>query len=185
MSKWMITLFSVCALAFFAAPLAAQEGAPAADAAPEATLAALSGSYSYAGGKKQKEKVEAQVEELVEEVNFVIRSFARDALQKVSAPYKKLEIKVDGDNVTIKSDRHGPWSGKLGQTFSAKNSKGDPVKVTWKQKGDALVENIKGENGTVRRVYKLGKNGKSMRMNVTLKSSRLPKPLKYGHGYRK
>lgn len=160
----------------------AQEPPAAEEAAP--SLDRFAGEYGYVGGQGQIDKMQAVVEAVVEEANFVVRGFARDKLLELCAPYKGLSVTVQGEQITMKTERYGPWTTKAdGQGLKAKNSQGEDVTVTRKWQKEKLVEVVRGEGGSFTRVFQLSPDGKRLTMSVTVTSTKLDKPVKYAMTY--
>ncbi len=179
-----ILLASICC----APALTVAQDAPAPEAAKAQgpDVANFAGTFTYAGGKKQIEKTEAEIERGLEEVNFVVRSVARGKLQDICKPHKKLNFKVQGKTLTTSSERHGPWSSPVdGSTFNGKNESGDPIKIQRKWRKNRIVETLRSERGVITRVFTLSKDGKSLTMSVSLKSSKFDETIKYAYSYRR
>ncbi len=148
-------------------------------------LASFAASYRYAGGQTEKDKAVAAVEEIVAELNFMIRGMARKALKKSSSPKPSEHIKVDGDKVTL---RLGDQHVTLVVGGAPVEHRGDDRKsyqMSLKHKGDKLVLKVTGSKSTTIKTYRLSEDGSRLKIKTRINHPMMHKPLVYKFSYRR
>lgn len=185
--RWIAPSLLGASLLLVALPAVAQEGDAAAAGDAEIDPAvAFEGKFTYAGGKKQKEALEAAIERDTEDMNFITRPIARSRLKDKNTVHQAITISLKGDNISVQRDSIAaivsPASGAAGKWTSPD---GESFSVTQKRDGRKITQSFTAEDGSKTIVLTLSKDGKSLTMHVTTRSPKLPKPVVYSLSYRK
>lgn len=182
--RWMKRALLLAALASIVAVGPGIGPAPAV-AAEAGAAVEFEWSYRYAGGKAGRAAVEQAVDEVVADMNVMIRGIARRKLLEANEVVGELGFSLGGDPLVasfvggriIESPRGGAaveWVDQFGDT----------VKVSQRWSNGKLVQRIFDANGSRTNVYRFGDDGR-MTMSVTIEAAQLPKPLRYRLSYRK
>jgi hypothetical protein len=158
------------------------EGVPAAAMVDDDALAraeAFAGEYTFVGGQKERDGIDAAVETSVESLSPVIRGIGRKRLVESNQVPKLLKIAVTGDDVEILFDGDG-YTAKLGDApVQTKSSQGDKVKVSHRLRGNKLTESIEGGQGGRKNEFRLSSDGARLTVDVTVSSPQLPVAVEY------
>lgn len=184
--RWIAPSLLGASLLLAALPALAQEGDAAAADAEIDPAVAFEGKFTYAGGKKQKEALEAAIERDTEDMNFITRPIARSRLKDKNTVHQALTISLKGDNISVQRDSItpivSPASGAAGKWTSPD---GESFTLVQKRDGRKITQSFTAEDGSKTIVLTLSKDGKSLTMHVTTRSPKLPKPVVYSLSYRK
>ena len=153
--------------------LVASPGAAEAPSPPE-------GKWTYAGGQKEISVMEKTADEIVDDMNLFIRPIARNRLPKICSPWKKLSIQKKENGFVIQNERRN-FDLPIGKTVPQKGPNGD-IEVTLKYKNGLLHETIVSDDGT--RVNEFHPIAGGVRVETTLHSERLPRPMRFSYSYR-
>ncbi|HVI02690.1 MAG TPA: hypothetical protein VM869_28520 [Enhygromyxa sp.] len=160
---------------------------PDGDAVDSDTLArasAFAGEYTFVGGQKERDGLDAAIEASVNAVSPVVRGIGRKRLQESNPIPKQLTITVNGDAVDIRFDGEGHSAGLDGKPVKGVSPQGDKVKVSHRMKGTKLTERIDGDQGDRHNTFKLGSDGK-LTVDVEITSGHLPVPVEYRLTFKK
>ncbi len=144
----------------------------------------ISGAYKLSeDAKKAEKRIEKIIEEGTADMNFITRGIARGKLKDALKPHQKIELKLSGDQVEI-VDARGPLvAPSSGKCVKPSKPRGKAKQVCHAFKGRVVVQTIKTPEAVRIAKYTVGAD-KTMRAEFTLKSERLPKPIKYTLKYK-
>lgn len=150
---------------------------------PALAAASLAGDWSHDAAKS--DNVDKAIERAVEKVNFVIRGMAHGRLKSTNQPYHHVSITVKGGDTHLKTDDRAPIvSNAKGVKWKREDGQVYDVTMVWK--GDTRLEQtFTNDEGKRTNVYTLNADGKSMVMEVTVTSPKLPVPLNYSLAYKR
>ncbi len=162
-------------------PAAQHDASPAtANEAKRSIAETYAGEYSLVAGKKSRD---AAIEDVIAEMNVLLRPIARQKLRDGNPMAKKLSITVEGDSIVVAFD---------GKRDAAKID-GTKTKIVGIQ-GDSLDYHVRVGESRLRQVYSGVRGGRSnnirlrkgdkLSIAVEMTSDRLPKPLRYRLSYR-
>lgn len=156
----------------------------AAVATPAPALAAsLAGEWSHDAAKS--DNVDKAIERAVEKVNFVIRGMAHGRLKSTNQPYHHVSITQKGGDTHLKTDDRAPIvSNAKGVKWKREDGQIYDVTMVWKGE-TRLEQTFQNDEGKRVNVYTLNPDGKSMVMEVTVTSPKLPVPLHYSLAYKR
>jgi hypothetical protein len=167
---------------------AAPAPAPAASAAPSPTAARdrFAGTYSFAGGEKQKAGQDAAIDKVVDGLFFAIRPIARSKLHDKTEIKTSIGFSFANGNVTSTSNGEVPATSRDDGTPAAFKAGGDNLKLSQKVNADGhLIQSFTSPEGQRVNDYVLAADGKTLNVFVTITSPKLPHPLRYVLTYRK
>lgn len=159
---------------------------PSAVAAQATAAATLRGNWSI--NRQQSDNLENAINRAVARMNVVVRQIARPRLRNTNTAYPSITMSYDQSSVrvdmagrpSVSSPANGQpvlWQRATGGT--CREMKGDCVRVSAEWEGGNLKHTFQAEDGRRVNVYSVSADGKTMTMNVTVTSPRLPQPLTY------
>jgi hypothetical protein len=146
------------------------------------------GTYRYVGGAEEIRALDAAIDEVVSQMNFLIRGIARRRLREPNLPSEKVIISSKDEQIRI--DRPGQ------PTVSAP---ADGRPVTWRHPEDGdvfevqhgidergvLYQRFKGERSVSRNRFVFADDGESLIIHTEIEADRLPAPLRFKMSYRR
>ena len=157
-------------------------------AAPAGTLRAqqLDLQGVYAIDPAASDDIGAAITRGTADMNFAIRSLARNRTAKTNPRYERLEIRRNDTTVSVKYDarppieipadgRSVPWVREDGSSYN--------VSVQWSP--SQLVMHFESDTGNRTNTLVLQPDGSTLKFNVKLTSSYLPAPIVYSLTYRR
>lgn len=168
-------------LALFALCLVFPTHAMAKDTGLDAAQKQFSGSYvSKEGVKKERAAIDRVIEELVSEMAFYKRSFARSALKGPTDPCAHVTVTFSADTMAINcKGRPDATSPKDGTVIDWKNDDGSMMRLSQKLEPEDMVQVFRSKSGTRKNVYTLRDGGKTLHIAVTITSEKFPRPLEF------
>ena len=166
-----VTIFSLATVAT----------ASAADGASD-----LEGRYVLADPERAEATIDDAIDSVVGELFFLARPFARSKLKAATDPCPKLEIDLEPETVSIGCPRDedrfvSPADGaRVEMTFE-----GETLTLAQEVQGDVIRQRMDGEDGVRINRYRLEGDRETLRMEIELKSPRLPRPVRYAIRYEK
>lgn len=165
-------------LAALLAVAALRPGLPArADAAPG--LEKFIGSYKYAGKRDEGVAiVEKALDHALGDLNMVMKALAKRGLSQRFA--ETIAIGGDAGKLSIKIGDNDPVSVGIGksETVNSKDGKRSG-KASHQFDGSKLIESIAGEDGTMKNVFSLSADGKTLTREAHITSKRMQNALEY------
>jgi hypothetical protein len=174
--------FLALSLALAPAALAGAIARPA--AAEDPPGAALTGSYRFVGGQRERDAIREAIEDATADMLPGIRTLARTRLEESNPATDRVEIRVTSS--LIKIDHVGFRSltaPASGMAIPWKSGHGDRVKVTHKIVAGKLVQRLVGDDGGRENTYVLGGDGQKLAIRTRIWSKRLPKEVQYTLSY--
>ena len=163
-----------------AAPPAAQP-APAPD--PRARLA---GTYSYAGGARERQALEQAIERTIADMNFITKPIARGRLRDKNPVHPTITIQFPAGLIDVRMAGRSPLrSPDNGSPAPGQGLSNEAIRVTQRIQGATLVTATTSDEGGRRIEFTPAPDGRSLVVRVTVTSPRLPMPLRYQLTYRR
>lgn len=182
-----VSIESILSLVLIISGLAFPSLAAAEDSEIDAAKGDFEGVYTSKDGvKKERKAINEVIEEIVDDMSFVKRPFARSALKDSTRPCPTLEIAFSGDQITLFCKTRSPIRSPLdGTAVDWTNEGGDPHRVSQALENGRIVQIFRGEDGSRKNVYTLKNDGKELELEVTITSDDLPRALTYKRLFRK
>lgn len=156
-----------------------------ADHALAAEVAAqTAGCYAYTGGEKQRAARDAAIEEVVKEMNILIRPIVRRRLEAANPIVQRLCFSVKEELLTVALDDRSYRAPLGGPPVKVRGITGDEFDlrhVIWEK---AIRQIFSGEDGGRVNTFPRSADG-HLDMRVRVFSDRLPKDLTYTLSYEK
>lgn len=152
------------------------------------SAAALSGSYRFVGGESEIASVEKAIEDAAEELNVFIRPIARRRLRDANLPASRLDIRVRGNDVTVKSSGRPPITAIVGKApVEWKNpDNGNVLHVSYRVPEPRVLEQrLRGDRGVSVLRHALDEAGDTLKIRTTITVDMLSSPLEFTTTYRR
>ena len=152
--------------------------------AAAAKAAQFTGRFRLAPSKRQQERVVALIDELVSEMNPMIRDLARQRMLETIVPKAGMEMLVSGGKVIVKQPKVPiQMVPDDGSPVNWTNAHGDRVTLRFRFDGDSLVQKFDGR-GDRKNVLRLEGDDR-LRMRSTINASVFPRPLRFRLSYKR
>ena len=146
----------------------------------------LSGRYRYAGGRAQREKLDQAIEQVVSQLNFMIRGIARNRLQEGLAVRSSLEFDFSPSHATFRRPGipliRGPHNGSA---IKWRNDKNEPVTIYLDLTGNTFKVRYKGDGSDSRYTYRFDDDGDRLNVRASIYHVRMPEKINYGLTYKR
>lgn len=171
----------------FALMHTARSGSPTAAAdASEPALQRFEGTYRYVGGDDEIRALDRAIDEVVDQMLFLIRGIARRRLRAPNLPSKEVRLLTDKGQIRIV---------RPGQPEVSAPADGTPI--TWQHPTDgdvfqvshgiddegALYQRFEGEQSVSRNRFILSEREKRLTIHTAITANRLPAPLRFKMTY--
>jgi hypothetical protein len=154
-------------------------------AAPVDQHARFTGTFNYVGGQRERDALNAAIERVVTQMNFITGPIARGRLREKNPVYPNIAIRFPPGQVMLVLAGRTWASPDNGAEAPARASNGDPVHTSQRIDHDHIVQVIRSDEGIRRNEYWLWGDGNTLTLRVTVTSSRLPAPVRYSLTYRR
>lgn len=146
---------------------------------------AIQGTFVY--DASASDDVEAAIKEATHKMSFITKPIARGRLKKTNEPYRRVIISPTAAEISIAMDQRAPIvTPSDGTAIDWKRPEdGEMLKVSTSWEGDRLRETFVADDGQRENVFSLSPDGRTLRMDVTVSSPRLPAPVRYALVYRR
>jgi hypothetical protein len=171
-------------LAFVVASVGA--GIPALAQASAGGAGSLDGQYDFVGGDTEVKEIDNACEAAIADMNIIVRAVARRRLRKQVVPWSTLAVRRVSTEMEFGVNGAAAVRTHLnGDPVQAISPTGDPMKMRQWFEGKKLVQVFELEVGNRRNELTLEPDGKTLKMNVQITSSQLPKPVLFALTYRR
>lgn len=179
-----LALILLAASALVLAAPWAPDGKPQAKAG-EPNLVPLLGTYRFAGGQEEVQRVERAIDVAVDEMNVFIRGIARRRLKEPNLPSDELRISLGGESITVartgQPEISAPATGKRVPWRNPRN--GNELEVSHRiTPAGALEQKLVGDRGVSTNVFALAADGK-LSMKTTVTADKLPSAIRFTTTY--
>ena len=145
-------------------------------------LAAPGAPFVFAGGDGERERVRAAIDEAVAGMSFIIRPIARRRLTAGNRVFETLTVAREGEDLVVDRDGVVVRSPADGSPADWTGSDGKAYRVSQRLTPAGLVQTFDGKDGTRENTFSLAEDG-TLRVEVVVRSARLPAPLAYALTY--
>lgn len=175
-----VAMVGSCTVGAEARPVRDEAAPPAASsigAEPPEVVRPLVGTFRFTGGATERDALTAAIEEVVSEVNPLIRGVVRDRLTESCTIPTALDVAADGATITVRFDGRAYTAELDAPAVTVTGISGNELSLTHRMDGSQLVQRFDGDRGG--RVNRLARKQKKLRMSVRVHSSQLPRDLTY------
>jgi hypothetical protein len=146
----------------------------------------LAGEYVFVGGSAERASVPAAVERSVDGMFFIARGIAYDRLLKNCEVCARYTIAFSAGNVSVAGPCQVPdVSPEDGREVDHRNKLGETSKLSQRIVGETLVQEFRGDGGTRKVTWTWLPDGDTLRIEFTITSGHLPRPVDYSLTYRR
>ena len=143
----------------------------------------LAGHYRFVGGQRERKAWEEAIEDVVVEMNLIVRGMARKRIRETNRIADEVTIERRDNELSIRLDDHTYTAAFDGASHGTKSVGGDGVRVLHQLEGGRIQQSLLGEDGG--RVNTFSIEEGRMRVRVRVFSARLPRDLRYELTYEK
>jgi hypothetical protein len=162
-------LFSILAVVSFCAA-----------SAPAACIAQADIQGTYLLAREKSDNVAQIVESTVSQMNFFVRSLARQKISKAAKAHEKLSILLTDNAIRIHADNNDlPTAPTDGTKLTYRNHEGDLLGLQVRMHGNTLEQTFMTNKGSRTNICELSRDGGILEMHVVIKSNYLDGPIKY------
>jgi hypothetical protein len=149
-------------------------------------LQRFAGTYRYVGGEAEIRALDAAIDGVVEQMNFLIRGIARRRLRAPNLPSKEVSVFIEKGEIRIE---------RPGQPDVSAPADGTPI--TWRHPSDGdvfrvshgidktgvLYQRFEGERSVSVNHFVLSADGTRLTIQTVITSDHLPAPLRFKMTY--
>ena len=136
------------------------------------------GRYAFAGGEAQRAALRQAIEDLVAQLNAMIRNMAREKIAETNPVFDVISIERNGDELVLKYDGLTNACKLDGSASEVKGIDGGTLTCRLSMDGEALVHRVKGSRGGRVNTFTVNKSGK-LTMKTRIHSKMMPADLLY------
>ena len=151
---------------------------------PQTAPEAFSHTWFYVGGDAELEGIEQAILEATEEMNVILRPIARSRLRSENRVAESIKIRADASRITVEFSSWDSITTPADGTEASGTYSGREVRVTQRIDGDTLVQRLI-ESGVRTNALVLGKDGKTMTLQVRIAAGLLTVDVRYSLPYRR
>jgi hypothetical protein len=153
---------------------------------PEAARAQASIEGRYGFVAAESADVRQAIREATADANFFVRNVGRGVLQRALRPPEILEIVLDDEDVAITAEDGSLLRSHVdGRTIEVRNARGERESVETAWEGDTLLRSFRADKASREFRYVPDPDGRTLRVQLDVSGSVLPRPIRYTHTYRR
>lgn len=134
----------------------------------------------YANPAQSDAAIDAAIERVVAQMSFFTRSVARAEVKGASPTFTRVAIDTQPDAITVTFDARKPVRTPAnGATIRWTRDDGVLFDVHAQLENDRLRQSFTNPSGTRINVFTLSPDGRTLTLDVELRSERLPAPVQY------
>ena len=141
---------------------------------------------TYILNETDSDNINEAIETAVGKLNFLTRDIARERLEKLNPAYHKVAITSSPNEISVTVDNRPPLRAPAKGTLVAWASPdGGKVNASMQLAGRRLAQTFTSADGRRVNDYTLSPDGRTLTMQVTETSPRLPQTITYKQVYRR
>jgi len=143
------------------------------------------GHYRFTGGTAEVDALYAAIEDVVKDMNFIIRPIARNRLRKANIPSNELQISVSDGSIHVVRPGQAIVSAPAdGSLIAWKGQDGDRFRVRHRLlDSDRLMQEFYGDGNHSVNIYAVRDGGSEVEVRTEIDADLLPKTLRYSMSY--
>lgn len=148
--------------------------------------ARVEGEWVLAQPVSQAERVvDRAAESAANAMSFFIRAIARSRLRDGTTVNRRISLRFDGDDVTVRFSDGSAFTTPLGQTVRRRDQEGESMNVTARFREDGSLEHVfQTEGGTRWYIFTPAAEGR-LQVEVITDSPRMPEAMRFTLQYRR
>jgi hypothetical protein len=140
--------------------------------------ARLVGRYVYVGGERERAARDKAIDDVVADMNIIVRSIARSRLKAANPIPRKVAIAISDRTITVTLDSRVYQAPADGSPVKVKGITGDELELRYHLDERELRQEFTGDSGGRNNRFRpMGDD--RVRIKVRVHSDQLPKPLVY------
>ncbi|HZO14830.1 MAG TPA: hypothetical protein VFB62_16260 [Polyangiaceae bacterium] len=153
---------------------------PAAREAPMATESVdrLAGSFRFAGGGRERAARDAAIDQVVDEMSFLVRGIARKRLREANRIRERVAISRQGDKLTVRLDGETFTAPINGPAVDVVARDGMELKLRYRIAKGRIEQTLQAEEGGRTNHFEVDGKGR-LTVRVRIFSEKLPKDVRY------
>ncbi len=145
----------------------------------------LSGSYVLAQPVDVvQHRVDRAIQRAVSRMSFFTRGFGAGRLRETNPIRRTMRTDVTDQRVTI-AYGNLTYATLNGRWRTVRDPQGNQVRLRQTVRGDQIEQIFRSNEGTKLTMYRFSENGDRVTLDITVRSPRLPEPLRYSLAYRR
>jgi len=141
---------------------------------------------TYILDKTDSDNMTEVIEDAVGKLNFLTRDIARERLKKLNPAYRLIAISSSPNAISVTVDNRPPLRAPAnGAPVAWIGPDGGKVNASTQLAGRRLAQTFTSADGRRVNDYTLSPDGRTLTMQVTETSPRLPQPITYKQVYRR
>ena len=178
----------IAAIAVLAAVASAGTASLGSAATPESEPNALLGAYHYAGGERELEEIEGSIDEVVDQMNILIRGIARRRIKGPNLPANRLTLGLSNGQIRIsragQPDIAAPADGTAVKWRNPEN--GNELTVIHRLGADGvLLQKLVGDRGTSTSQFELASDAVRLTVRTVIRADQLAAPIRFSATYQR
>jgi hypothetical protein len=150
----------------------------AATAQVHAQAAPFNGTFTLVPA--QSDNVDTAINQAISRMNIATRQIARPRLRRTNQPYQRVTIATTPQTISITTDsRAAITTNPTGTAIRWTREDGEVINVSTTLQNGNLRQIFAAEDGQRENVWSISPDGRTLTLNVTVTSGRLPQPLRY------
>jgi len=147
----------------------------------------ISGEFVYVGGDKEAAARNAAIDDATDDMFFAIRGTARRRIRNSTPIAPRVRISFGDGNISVFAAGDPPAvSPENGKQINHKSREGDMIKLSQQiTADDRLTQTFVADNGGQTILYTVSPDGKTLWVSHTIRSSRLPKDVRWTLTYQR
>jgi hypothetical protein len=147
-------------------------------AAAKAQESSMRGTWTL--NRQASDDVTAAINRAVQRMNFITRPIARGRLTRTNAPYQRVQVDYNQEHVTLRFDERAPMTTPSnGTPIQWRREDGEMFALSTEWENGRLEQTFKADDGQRVNVFSVSEDGRTLSMEVTVSSPRLPAPVRY------
>jgi hypothetical protein len=163
-------------------PAIAAPGGPA--SGPVRAVDNIVGRYRFSGGARERKARDDAIDDVVRDMNIVVRAIARGRLKKANRIPARVRIERNAMQLTISLDGRSYTAPINGRSVEVTGITGDKLQMRYRVRGDSIEQIFQGDSGGRVNTYRADSRSR-LRLAVRVFSQHLPKDLRYTLSYRR
>ncbi len=139
--------------------------------------------FHYVGGDRERAGLRDAIERTIARMVFFVRPIARGRLADRNVIEDTVAFRFGPGTVTVQIGRANTTTRDDFSPLATRALTGEPLQVRQRFEGEHLVQLLTTRDGERRDEFVLAPDGRRLTMRVTVRSPRLPQPLRYQLSY--
>jgi hypothetical protein len=132
----------------------------------------------------RSDNLKEAIAKATESLNFAMKPILRKKLEGSEKPAANLNI-LKGSAVTMQVEKNLPFTTSPGNPAKWKRLDGEGFEVSCEERAPGFALSFRQDDVVRTQTYNLSEDGRTLKVEVTLRNPKLPEPMRYKLIYRK